>query len=313
MSRVAVVGAGAIGATAAAAVQETGRHDLAVCVRTPLERLVVERDGAQVEIAAPILTGPAQARGPVDWVLLAVKAHQTAGAAGWLEALCGPATTVVVLQNGIEHRERVAPLAGPATVLPCVVWIPAEVVAPGHVRQRNPAPLSVPDEPAGHAFAELLKGSHGASVEVRADFDQVAWRKLCLNAITGLMALTDRRGVIFQRADIRRVSFGLALECAAVARAHGVDLPEPDRFAEEIVAYVAGLPADMGGSILADRRAGRRLEWDARNGVIQRLGARHGVPTPVSDVVVPLLAALSDAPADGELTASGQPVGSRTP
>ena len=53
---------------------------------------------------------------------------------------------------------------------------------------------------------------------------------------------------------------------------------------------------DMGTSILFDRLAGRPMEWDARNGVVRRLGARHGVPTPVSDVLVPLLAALDDAP-----------------
>jgi 2-dehydropantoate 2-reductase len=50
---------------------------------------------------------------------------------------------------------------------------------------------------------------------------------------------------------------------------------------------------DLGTSILFDREAGRELEWDARNGVVARLGARHGVPTPVSDVIVPLLAAAS--------------------
>jgi hypothetical protein len=47
---------------------------------------------------------------------------------------------------------------------------------------------------------------------------------------------------------------------------------------------------DAGSSILTDRLAGRRLEWQARNGVVQRLGARHAIPTPVTDAIVPLLA-----------------------
>ena len=63
--------------------------------------------------------------------------------------------------------------------------------------------------------------------------------------------------------------------------------------ADELLDWFAGLPHDAGTSILADREAGRALEWDARNGVVARLGARHGVPTPVSDVIVPLLAAAS--------------------
>jgi 2-dehydropantoate 2-reductase len=53
------------------------------------------------------------------------------------------------------------------------------------------------------------------------------------------------------------------------------------------------MPPDLGSSILFDREANRPLEWDARNGVVRRLGARHGIPTPISDVIVPLLAAAS--------------------
>jgi 2-dehydropantoate 2-reductase len=41
-----------------------------------------------------------------------------------------------------------------------------------------------------------------------------------------------------------------------------------------------------------DRIEGRTMEWDARNGVIVRLGARHGIATPVSEVLVALLSAI---------------------
>jgi 2-dehydropantoate 2-reductase len=52
----------------------------------------------------------------------------------------------------------------------------------------------------------------------------------------------------------------------------------------------------MGTSILADRENRRRMEWDIRNGVIIRKARADGLPTPISDVVVPLLAAASDGP-----------------
>ena len=42
----------------------------------------------------------------------------------------------------------------------------------------------------------------------------------------------------------------------------------------------------------ADRMVGREMEWDARNAVIVRKGARHGIEAPVSAALVPLLAAL---------------------
>jgi 2-dehydropantoate 2-reductase len=241
-------------------------------------------------VPGPLLTDPAAVDGATEWVLLAVKAHQTAGAAGWLSALCGPRSTVAVLQNGIDHVERVGPLAGDAEVLPVVNWCPVEPVAPGRVRQRDALRLAVPAGAAGEGLAALL-GAH-ADVTVGGAFELEAWRKLCANAVSGLMALAGRPAEIFAVGDLREVGRALAHECAAVARAEGVELT--DRDADDVIAWIEALPKDAGSSILADRVAGRALEWEARNGVIGRLGRRHGVPTPVSDTVSALLHAASD-------------------
>jgi 2-dehydropantoate 2-reductase len=289
MARVAVVGVGAIGATVAAAAQDAG-HDLVLCARRPLERVVVERpDGSEVVLRAPVLT-QADSVGPAEWVLLAVKAHQTDGAAGWLRALCGAGTTVAVLQNGIDHVERVAPLVGDATVLPTVNWCPVEPAAPGRVRQRGALRLAVPEGEAGAALAALL--GDGADVAVGGDFAREAWRKLCANAVSGVMALAGRPAEIFALDDLRSVATALARECAAVARAEGASLSDAD--ADEVIAWIDDLPPDAGSSILTDRLAGRALEWEARNAVIGRLGRRHGIATPVSDTVAALLHAASD-------------------
>jgi 2-dehydropantoate 2-reductase len=291
MARVAVVGVGAIGAAAAAAVQSAGGHELLLCGRRAIERIVVERpDGSSVDVDAPLLTDAGRVDAPADWVLLAVKAHQTQGAAGWLSVLCAGHTIVAVLQNGIDHIERVGPLVGEAQVLPVVNWCPVEPVAPGRVHQRDALRLAVPGGPAGEALAKLL-GAH-AEVAVGGEFAREAWRKLCANAVSGVMALAGRPAEIFALDDVLEVARALAHECAAVARAEGVELTERD--ADEVIAWLQALPTDAGSSILADRLAGRALEWEARNGAIGRLGRRHGVPTPVADTVAALLHAASD-------------------
>jgi 2-dehydropantoate 2-reductase len=291
VARVAVVGVGAIGATVAAAVQQAGGHQMVLCARRPLERVVVERaDGVEVVVDAPALIDAGRVDLVADWVLLAVKAHQTQGAARWLNALCGAATTVAVLQNGIDHVDRVGPLAGEATVLPVVNWCPVEPVGPGRVIQRGPLRLAVPEGTTGEAFAALL--GDGAEVTVGGDFAWEAWRKLCANAVSGVMALAGRPAEIFALEDLRSVGRALAHECAAVARAEGVALTQAD--ADDVIAWIEALPPGAGSSILTDRRAGRALEWEARNAVIGRLGRRHGVPTPVSDTVAALLHAASD-------------------
>jgi 2-dehydropantoate 2-reductase len=171
-------------------------------------------------------------------------------------------------------------------VLPAVVWFPAEALGPGRVRLRADPRITLPEEPAARAVADLLAG-----VELTGDFATPAWRKLAINAVAGLMVLTGRRAAMFRRDDISALARALAAETLAVARAEGADLPEA--VADELTAEFAAMPEDLGSSILFDREAGRPLEWDARNGVVARLGRVHGIPTPVGDVVVPLLAAAS--------------------
>jgi 2-dehydropantoate 2-reductase len=287
MTRIAVVGPGAVGTTFGAAAERAG-CDVTLCGRRPAAPPVVDLpNGDEHALAGRVIADPARAA-PVAWVLLAVKTHQTAGTADWLAALCGPETVVAVLQNGVEHRELVGPLAGPAAVLPAIVWCPSEMVAPGRVRQRGPARLSVADEPAGTALAALLDG--GAQVDVVADFRTEAWRKLCLNAVAAPMVLAGRRAEVYREPGQLELARSIAEECVEVARAEGARLGAET--VDEVIAQVEGFPADLGTSMLFDRLAGRRLEWEARNGVISRLGATHGIPTPVSDAIGPQLAAL---------------------
>jgi 2-dehydropantoate 2-reductase len=283
---VAIVGVGAVGAVFAAALQETARSPAVLCVHRRRSLAVEDPVGRVTDLTAPMVASPAEVRGPADWVLLAVKAHQTAGATGWLRELAGPETTVLVLQNGVDQAERVSPFAGPATVLPTVIWCPAEPAGPGLVRQRAPARMLVADGSAGRRAAALLAGGR-VSVELTADFVTAAWRKLSMNVVGALMALSGRTAEVLRDQEVRRLAERLAAECVAVGRAEGAQLDES--VAAEAVAELAARPG-AGSSILTDRLAGTPLEWEARNAVVRRLGARHGIPTPVSDVIVPLLA-----------------------
>jgi 2-dehydropantoate 2-reductase len=287
MTDVAVVGPGAIGATFAAAAERAG-HKVALCGRRPGPPPVVELPNGQAHVLAePVQDDPAAAE-PVPWVLLAVKTHQTTGALPWLERLCGAGTVIAVLQNGVEHDALVAPLAGPASVLPAIVRCPAEAITPGRVRQRERARLSVPDTPPCAALATLFGDQ--ARVDRLADFRTEAWHKLCLNAAAAPMVLTGRRAELFREPGPLALARRLAEECVAVGRAEGARVGSET--VEEIVGRLAALPPDQGTSMLFDRLAGRRLEWEARNGVITRLGAHHAIPTSVSDRVTAQLAAL---------------------
>ena len=132
------------------------------------------------------------------------------------------------------------------------------------------------------------------TVELDPDFLTAAWHKLLVNAVVGFMVLAGRRTGMFRRDDVAALARRYLAECLAVARAEGANLG--DDVTDEILDLLAKSPPDITTSMLTDREADRRLEWDIRNGVILRKAAAHGLATPISDVVVPLLAAASDGP-----------------
>ncbi|TFH69499.1 oxidoreductase [Cellulomonas sp. HD19AZ1] len=289
---VAVVGPGAIGTTVAVALHEGGAAPF-VAGRTARTELRLDVGGSVVVAPVPVRTDPDDAPGAVDLVVLAVKATQNPDAAPWLGRLCRPGTVVCVLQNGVEQRQAVAPLAPGATVVPAVVWFPAERLPDATVRLLADPRLTLPDGPGSDVVVRALQGSR-CVVGTTSGFVSDAWRKLLQNAAAGLMALTGRRSGVFARDDVGALTLAYLRECLAVARAEGADLGEGEP--QRVLDAFRGAPPERGTSILADREAGRPLEWDVRNGVVRRLGRAHGIPTPISDVLVPLLAATSDGP-----------------
>lgn len=285
MTTIALIGPGAIGGTLAAWLAQRSDLDLTVCVRTPFERLVLETPDGEVTASPRLATSP-EGLSPVDWVLVATKAYDDAAAAPWLKTLVGPHTKVAVIRNGVEHREAFAGRVADENLVPVIVDFPAERPGPGVFRQRRYGWIRVPAGPDGEAFAALFADCP-IDVATTDDFVSVAWRKLALNAAGAVNAMTLKPSGVARDPGAAQVMKTLVAECVAVGRAEGATLS--DDIGEQVVeGYRAG-PPDMVNSLLADRAAGRPMELDARNGVIVRKGAAHGIATPANAMIVALL------------------------
>ncbi|MBU1346553.1 MAG: 2-dehydropantoate 2-reductase [Alphaproteobacteria bacterium] len=290
-SSVAVVGPGAIGGTVAAWLSHSrGVAEVTVCARTPFQGLVIELpDGGRVEATPRVITAPGQVTGPVDWVVVATKAYDAADAAQWLSPLVGDRTHVAVFQNGVEHVERFSPFVEARRILPVIVDIPAERSAPGRIQQRREGTVVVPAGDAGEAFAALFADSVIAA-SATGDFTTAAWTKLALNCAGAVNALTGLPGGVVRADGMAELMRGMVRECVQVGRAVGADLG--DHLPDWVVERAMTSPADSVNSLLADRLAGRRMEWDARNGVIARLGRVHAIPTPLNAMAATVLSAI---------------------
>ncbi len=285
--RIAVVGPGSVGCFFAAQLAASG-HDVVACARRPFERYIVESKTVPVDTPANVLVDPGGIDRHVDVVIVAVKGHHTATAAPWLAALCDVNTVVVVAQNGLEGEERVRPYVGDATVLPAVVYCESELLAPGRTVHRSTGFLHLPDTPAAHRVA-ALNSDAGAWFRPTPDYPTELWRKLGANVcLNGVLALTRRTRRVLADPAVADVAVALLEECWTVGALEGAAVSPGD--ARGLVEAMATRGRDGGSSTLYDRLAGRPTEHDAIYGTFIRAARRHGVATPVTDVVHALLA-----------------------
>jgi 2-dehydropantoate 2-reductase len=287
MERIVLIGPGAIGGAVAGALIESGRT-VTLVARTPFDRLEVVHPGGQVVAPVECASSPDELS-HAEFVLLGVKAHQTESASAWLEATVGPKSILVVLQNGVEHVERLRPYVPErASIVPAVVAMPARKTAPGRIEVSAPGSLTVPNDPASRRFAELIDDSF---VRVRPvdDWATPAWKKLLMNAAAGgVGTLLRRDNRIFGEDDeARALVRALMLEVAAVARAEGADVPDAD--VDGILDVLVRRAGKHKSSIVVDRVEGRPTEWDARNAVVGRIAERHGIDVPLNRIVTTLI------------------------
>ncbi len=284
-----MVGPGAIGGAVAAWLCDSGRHEVTLCARRPLPGLEVLTPEKTIAVQPRVVTDPREAK-PVDWILVATKAYDAPGAAAWFGGLAGGATRVAILQNGLDHRERFAPYIDASRLVPVIVTIGCERTASGQIRVRDTGRLTVADDAAGRDFAALFAGTP-LPVALTDDFKSVAWKKLCLNAVGVISALVSRPAGVMREPAMAELGRALAREGIAVGRAEGARLD--DALADEIVAGYQQAPVEAMNSLHADFAAGRPTELDARNGIIVRLGHKHGLATPCNQMAVALLEAMT--------------------
>ena len=310
MTNITLIGPGAIGATLAAWLSQNPKHNVSVGVRTPFDSIVLDTPSGRIEASPRVLTDPAQAK-PSDWVLVTTKAYDSASAARWLQNALGAHTRLAVIQNGVEHVERFMPFLDASRIVPVMIDCPATRLSPGKVLQGGPIHILVP---AGANGADFVKLFDGLNFDVREteDFVTAVWKKLCLNSAGAVPAVLLEPAGISHHEGLAEILRAIVRECIAVGRAKGAVLG--DEIADEIVERMRSGPRDAANSMLADRRAARPMEIDARNGVIVRYGRELGIATPMNALMVAMLEASQDCrrAASGRNALSGRGGGETT-
>jgi len=290
MSRIAIVGTGAIGSCFAAELLRTNSHEVLLLSRHARSGLVVTTpDGTTI---FPVSTATDVSHRRVqDWVVVAVKTNQTEDAARHLSALVGPSTRVLVLQNGVEARERLRAYLNDDAIIECVVKCAAERLADGTIRRRGQAHLVVALNTAGLELVDLFQGS-AVEVTMTDDLVTAKWRKLCINVSGGsITALTQQPMGVLRQPVGRMLAVALIAECAAVGRALGANLDEREQ--SSILNELLLQPKFATTSMMRARFGQEVLEHDAISGAVLRGAQRLGIEVPITMVVHSLLEIVS--------------------
>jgi 2-dehydropantoate 2-reductase len=304
--RVAVVGAGAIGAYVGAALARGGA-DVHLVARGP-HLAALRRDGVTVlsprgdfHAHPPATDDPAEI-GEVDVVFLGLKAQQYAGAASLLAPLLGADTAVVAAQNGIpwwyfhglggphdgKRVEAVDPGGAVSAVIPperaigCVVYSSTQIERPGVVRHIEGTRFSIgePDRTRSERcrrFSEAMVAG-GLKCPVETELRDEIWIKLMGNvALNPLSVLTGATLVeLCSHPPTRALVAAIMEETLAIAGALGstpaIEIERRIDGARRVGAHKT--------SMLQDFEAGKSLELDAVVTAVVELAALTGVPAP---------------------------------
>jgi 2-dehydropantoate 2-reductase len=296
--RIAVIGAGGIGAIYGAALAKAGAEVIFVARGSHLAAM--QQNGLRIEGDRGVtVIRPAEATddiaaigasGPVDYVLLAVKLWDVETAGAQLRPIVGPQTAVVPLQNGVDAHERLLPILGPEAVMGGTAFVTGSIVSPGVVRQTGTyfqmtfGELDGGISPRGEHLRDICTAA-GIDGVLSPDILVPLWQKfLVLVPLANVNGLT-RVPLGRYRADPEAWALVEASlrETDAVGRAEGVALPADA--VEHGLAMMNSMPDHHMTSMCNDLLRGNRLELPWFAGKVAELGRRHGIPTPVNDFV----------------------------
>jgi 2-dehydropantoate 2-reductase len=313
MTKICIVGLGAIGGLAAAWLARLGAEVELSALARGATLDAVRRNGLRCEDASGSRTVPlraaerADALGPQDLIVLAVKAPALPAVAPAVKALSAPHTRVLCAMNGVpwwffqglpgraaglrlasaDPTGTLDALIPASCVIGGVVHLSATTPAPGVVRHVSGTGLII-GKPGGGRDAEVqalaaLLGRAGfaptVSERIQRDIWFKLWGNMTMNPVSALTGATADR-VLADELVVGFVS-AVMLEAQAIGAAIGIPIDQAPAQRHEVTRKLGAFKTSM----LQDVEAGRPLELDALVGTVREIGRHLGLATPNIDAL----------------------------
>ncbi len=296
MKKIAIIGPGAMGSLFAAYLENAGLdvtlidHDKERAARLTATGISVKGVRGNFKAKVPVITR-ASKLGPVDLVMVCVKAYQTTEAMEQNVGVVGPKTSVLSVQNGLGNLEALSKVISENNIIAGTTTLGANLLSPGMVHHAGDGdtiigPISVGNSERIADVARVLE-SAGFRVLVSDRVMESIWNKLFINVgINALTAILHVRNGILLDNDASRTTMDLAVaEAVEAASSQGMNFDLEQTQAK--VRQVAKATSNNRSSMLVDIQMGRKTEIDYINGAIAKAG-----DAPVNNTLTLLVHAL---------------------
>jgi len=312
MTRIAIIGAGAIGSALGALLARAGRN--VILIGRAAHVGAIRRDGLHVDGALGAFTVPIAAAEALyfrpDLAFLTVKTQDVLAAVQAYAALLA-GVPVVTFQNGVRSDALAATIVPKQQLISAVVNIHANFLTPGAVTLIYPGPVLI-GRPFGRndadveALAAILRDV--VPTRVSAHIHGAHWLKLIVNLNNAFPALTNASfHRIFADPGLRQLAVKVMLEGLRVAKRAGIRLASLPDTPAALIRLIGWLPLRLAARVVAAKARRMETEWpllgstlqslqrkrpteiDYLNGEVVRMGRQLGVATPLNAIMVEMV------------------------
>ena len=234
---------------------------------------------------------------PVDVVIVMCKATALEQALTNAKSIVGDKTVLMSFQNGIGHEAIMQNIVGVDKVLGGTTTQASNILGPGHIKNHASLPSWIGEYEGGLSdrvkdIAETFT-AHGLETIASDNVKKRKWMKLfALTAVGPLSAIFDMHHTELYVTNkesklARELGKQIILETRKVAQADGVEVSE-DECLEMFLKIVDSNQTNK-SSMAFDIQYKRKSEIDFINGSVSKTGKKHGVLTPLNDMLYKII------------------------
>ncbi|HEC94578.1 MAG TPA: 2-dehydropantoate 2-reductase [Thermoplasmatales archaeon] len=228
-----------------------------------------------------------------DLLMITVKSYDTKEAAEDARQVIGEETVVLSLQNGLDNISKIASVLGKDRVVAGTTTEASLFLEPGKIEHtgKGVTVIGELDGSITERVKHIIKSFNdvGFNTIVTNDIMKELWKKAIINAcINPLTAIFDvKNGQILKHEMLHEIMKKVCHEGVKVAKSIGIKIEE-DEMVEKTVTVIKDT-AENYSSMVQSLRKKRRTEIDSINGYLVKMGRKHGVNTPVNELLIKMV------------------------